>query len=170
MGLESFFKYCCENLKLLLRKPLEHLKQIKQADGVGHADRVGHADHVGCGYGHVKRLHVGLINGDSIDYNDKSGDEVPFIILKSFRLLLFLLLISFKCLRKLYLSIHYLSYLVCLACHVCLVRLVCLVHLAHSKNILEILIRNTVWFWFLVLSRRLVRVFGGGGLGFCVRN
>jgi hypothetical protein len=85
-GLESFFRYCCENLKLLMRKPLEHLKQIKQSGRVyhvghvGHADCVSHADRVGCGYGYVKWLLVGLINGDSIDYNDKSGDKVLFII------------------------------------------------------------------------------------------
>ncbi len=143
-GLKSSFKYRCDNLKWLLIKA----GRIYHVGHVGHANRVGHADHVGCGYGYIKRLHVGLINGDSIDYIDKSGDEVPFIILKRFRLLL-LLLISFKSLRKLYLSIHYLSYLVCLVCHVCLIRLVCLVrlvHLAHSKNILEILIKNPFFF------------------------
>jgi hypothetical protein len=91
--------------------------------------------------GYVKRLHVGLINGNSIDYNDKSGDDDPFIIFKRVRLLL---LISSKCLRKLYLSIHCLGYLVYLVCHVCLVYLVCLVHLAHSKMIPKILIKNTV--------------------------
>jgi hypothetical protein len=90
-GLESSFKYFCENLKLLMRKPFEHLNQIKQACHVYHVGHVGHADRVGFGNdsnncgdnnnGNVNRLHVGLINGDSIDYNDESGDKVPFIIL-----------------------------------------------------------------------------------------
>jgi hypothetical protein len=57
---------------------------------------------------------------------------------------LLLLLISLKYLKKLYLSIHYLSCLIYLVCHVCLIRLVCLLHLAHFKMIPKILIINAV--------------------------
>ena len=67
-----------------------HVKQVHQVNYV-HLDDL---DNGRCR--NVKRLHVGPIN-DSINYNDKSGDQVPFIILKRLRLLL-----SCKCLRKLY--------------------------------------------------------------------
>jgi hypothetical protein len=140
-GLESSFKYWSDNfkcffdtidvffwlkssLKWLLRKSFEHsnkIKQVGRVDNVGHVGNT-HSDRVRSGWGYVKRLHVGLINGDSIDYNDKSGDDVPFIILKIVRLFL---LISSKCLRKLYLSIHCLGYLVYLGLS-CLSRLSCL--------------------------------------------
>jgi len=156
-GLESSFKYCCDNLKWLLIKSFEEMNTIKQVgrvDNVGHADPVGHVDwvqhdnivHLDNNGGNVNRLHVGLINGDSIDYNDKPGDEVPFIILKKFRLLLRLLLLSFKCLRKL-------NGFFCLDHFLCLV---CLASLDLSKMIpiiLNITIVQLVCMFCLILMK-----------------
>jgi hypothetical protein len=94
-GLESSFKYLCGNLKWKLIKSFKHLNQIKQAGYISHvgcADFIGHADHVSCPdhvgsancvswanhVGHATWLHVGFINGNSIDYYDKSGKIKPF--------------------------------------------------------------------------------------------
>jgi hypothetical protein len=67
-------------------------KSQGRADRVGCTDRVGHADCVRSGYGYLMRLHVGLINGDRINYNDKSGEIKPIgvignLVKQSFRML-----------------------------------------------------------------------------------
>ena len=169
-GQESSFKYCCENLKWLLIKSFEHLNQIKQAsrvDNVGqanpvsHVEQVQHVDNVhldGLDNGrNVNRLHVGLINGDSIDYNEESGDEVPFINLKRFRLLL--LLISFKWLRKMYDLVCHIVRLVCLArlvrlghiiCLICPFCLICLIH--HANHAGFTMIITQLYFTMIIMG------------------
>ncbi len=92
-----------------MTESFKHFNQIIQAGriyNVGnthalhHIQRQGHGQHVDNVnlYGLDSGGNVGLINGNSINYNDKSGDKNPFIILKRLTLLL---LISFKYLRKL---------------------------------------------------------------------
>ena len=87
---------------------------------------------VSSSFGNINRLHV----SDGMDYNDKSGEIKPFIVIANlfkqslvslfclgdkvpFKILKIIRLLSFKCLRKLYR----------LFCLYRLVRLVCLVHL-----------------------------------------
>jgi hypothetical protein len=84
---DTSFKYSCDNLKWLLIKSFEHsikIKQVGRVDNIGHIGNT-HANCVKFGWGYVQRLHAGPINGDNINYNDKSGEEAPFIILKRFR-------------------------------------------------------------------------------------
>ena len=143
-GVESSFKYCCDNLKWLLIKA-GRFYHAGRADRVDHADRVGLINGDNINYlGNVNRLHVGFNNGDRIDYNGKSGEIkpfrainlakqsivwikclAPFKILRSFRLLL-----SLKCLRKLF-------SLFCLDLLVCLVRLVRLFRLIHLVRLIR---------------------------------
>ncbi len=84
-----------------LIKQAGHVNHISNADHVGLADHIGLADYVGLadhvgrvgdGYRYAHRFHVGLVNGDSINYYDKSGEIKPFrritnLVKQSFRML-----------------------------------------------------------------------------------